>query len=47
MVLKIKKRVELQSFWMWLGLVCVVSFALLEHVSISIPAFSAVKMPIL
>ena len=47
MKIRIKKRIELQHIWMWLGLFCVVSFALLEHVSVSIPAFSAVKMPLM
>lgn len=47
MVIKIRKKIELQSLWMWVGLFCVVSYALLEHVSIPIPAFSVAKMPIL
>ena len=47
MKIKIKKIIDLQTLLMWLGLLCVVSFALLEHVSISIAEFSAVKMPLL
>ena len=47
MNIKFKKVIDLQTLLMWMGLLCVVSFALLEHVSIPIPAFSAVKMPLL
>ena len=47
MKLRIKKIIDLQSLLMWVGLLCVVSFALLEHMSIPIPMFSAIKLPIL
>ena len=47
MRIKIKKFVSFQSLVMWVGLLCVVSYALLEHMSISITEFSAVKMPLL
>lgn len=47
MKIKLKKTIGLQSLLMWIGLFCVVSYALLEHMSIPIPVFSAVKMPLL
>lgn len=47
MKIKIKKVIGLQTLLMWLGLFCVVSYALLEHASIPIPAVSSVKMPLL
>jgi len=47
MKLKIKKTIDLETLLMWVGLLCVVSYALLEHMSIPIPVFSAVKMPLL
>ena len=47
MTLKIKKIIDLQTLLMWIGLICVVSYALLEHVSIPIQEFSALKMPLI
>ncbi len=41
------KIITLSDLLVWLGMFCVVSFALLEHVSISVPLFSMVKMPLL
>ena len=47
MKIKFRKVKNLQSLLMWVGLFCVVSYALLEHASISIPMISSVKMPLL
>lgn len=47
MILKIKKSFPLRDFMLWFAMVCVFSYALLEHVSIPIPVFSVVKRPLL
>lgn len=44
---KIQKRFSLDEVLLFVATFCVVSFALLENMSISIPAFSAVKNPLL
>ncbi|MBP3478964.1 MAG: hypothetical protein J6K03_05715, partial [Oscillospiraceae bacterium] len=44
---RIQKRLPIEDFMMFLALFFVSSYALLEHVSISIALFSAVKMPLL
>lgn len=45
--LKFQKRFSLNRFFMILAMFCVTSYALLEHVSISVPLFSFVKMPLM
>ena len=49
MKLKVKMRTRwsLEEVMLFVALFCVSTFALLEHVSISIPLFSYVKKPIL
>ncbi|MBR3795258.1 MAG: O-antigen ligase family protein [Clostridia bacterium] len=47
MILRIKKRFPFRNLMLWLAMLFVFSFALLEHVSIPIPAFSLVKRPLL
>lgn len=45
--IRVAKKTTLENFLFAVALFCVSSFALLEHVSISIPLFSVVKMPLL
>ena len=45
--MKVSGRLGLKDFLMFVAILCVYSSALLEHVSISIPAFSALMFPIL
>lgn len=45
--IKIPKRIPLENLAFFLALFCVASYALLEHVSISISAFSMLKFPLL
>lgn len=49
MTIKIRKRTTIsqEGFFFFLSLLSVSSYALLENVSVSIPAFSAIKMPLL
>lgn len=47
MKIRIRKVIGFQDLVMLAGWFCVISYALLEHVSIAIPLFSVVKMPIL
>lgn len=47
MILRIRKRFPIRNLMLWIAMMCVFSYALLEHVSIPIPAFSAVKRPLL
>ena len=47
MKIKIRRKIGLQDLLMWVGLLCVLSYALLEHASIPIPAISAIKMPLI
>ena len=46
MKLTLKKIIDLQTLLMWVGLFCVVSFAMVEHMSIPIPEISSIKMPL-
>lgn len=46
MKITFKRIIDLQTLLMWVGLLCVVSFAMLEHMSIPIPEISSVKMPL-
>ncbi len=45
--IKFPRRLTLEKFFLMVAVLCVTSFALLEHVSIPIPIFSLIKMPIL
>lgn len=45
--IKIPKRMPIGNLVFFLAVFCVTSYALLEHVSISIPVFSGLKFPIL
>lgn len=45
--IKLRRNFSLTTVLMYAALFCVSSYALLEHVSISVSAFSAVKMPLL
>lgn len=45
--LKINRRFSLERLLLYIAVICVSSFALLEHVTIAIPLFSVVKLPLL
>lgn len=45
--IRLRKTVSLDSVFVYLALFCVSSFALLEHVSSTIPMFSRLKMPMM
>lgn len=45
--LKLPKSFTVKAMFLYVALFCVASYALLEHVSISIGAFSAVKLPMM
>ena len=45
--LKIKTRFTLDELFVALAIFCVVSYALLEHVSVTIPLMSMIKMPLM
>lgn len=47
MRITLRKNISLNSVFVYLALLCVASFALLEHVSSTIPAFSQLKMPMM
>ena len=47
MRIQIRKTYYFQHLLLWIGLICVVSYALLENMSIPIALFSSVKMPLL
>lgn len=45
--IRVSKRTTTERFLLSMALFCISSFALLEHVSISVPMFSSLKMPLL
>lgn len=45
--LTLRKSISLDTIFVYLALICVSSFALLEHVSSTIPTFSLLKMPMM
>ena len=45
--IRLQRHLKLNNVLTWIGLFCVVSFALFEHMSISIGAVSQIKMPLL
>lgn len=45
--LTLRKSISLDTVFVYLALICVSSFALLEHVSSTIPTFSLLKMPMM
>lgn len=45
--IKMRTQVRFEDLMLWMALFCISSYALLEHVSVSISAFSMVKMPLL
>lgn len=44
---RFRKKLPLENVFFFVAMFCVVTYALLEHVSIPIPAYSAVKLPLL
>lgn len=47
MIIRVKKQVSFENLMFTLALLCVSSYAFLEHTSIAIPIFSALKLPLL
>ena len=45
--IRLQNKVPLGEFFFFVALFCVVTYALLEHMSVSIPMFSVVKMPLM
>lgn len=45
--IKLHRKVSLEALTLFLAVFCICSYALLEHVSVSISVFSAVKFPLL
>lgn len=45
--LTLRKSISLDTIFVYLALICVSSFALLEHVSSTIPTFALLKMPMM
>lgn len=45
--IRIRRQVKLENLFLFLAMFAVFSFAMLEHVSVTIPAFSLVKFPLL
>ena len=46
-LIKLKRRISLDDVFLFVALLCVSTFALLEHTSNSIPLFSYLKMPMM
>lgn len=45
--IRFRKKLPLENVFFFVAMFCVVTYALLEHVSIPIPVYSSVKMPLL